>query len=330
MGMRTSLSTPLNSSSSSFCFRPTPVLHRDFTSPSCSDSNTSLPLSCFRSHSRLSSPPNPFTSHSTLSSSFTSVRSPNSTQCRFFSSLASSIDNKFTCQINKPNNKQQHKSRSTNDDNNSSSSSSFSRFSSSLRFTLLIGGSLLTITFFHPSSVSADPAPSYPPPLSPLTSSPIIPSSSSALLPPSSSSSTPSLAGDDYEIASLLSRSLSFFFDQIIFFITVQGPSLFLIQLIPSLDPYTTLISLSLSAAYDAYFCLYQSGRTPAKWLMNLRTMSEEGDGEMDLKQWILNYGVRSLFLIDWMWGILDVSGDNKLLHNRVSGTVVVKKVTRV
>ena len=145
---------------------------------------------------------------------------------------------------------------------------------------------------------------------------------------PSSLSLLP-LAGDDYEVASWWRRILAFLIDNCIVSIAFQLAHTVLA------GPYEAvtvpLTAFLTNLLYEVTCYTQWEGQTLGKWVLGIRVVRDDGLG-MDVGTSTLVWGgklLNLLLFVDVLYGIINVTGDNKCIHNLLSGTTVVRKVTQ-
>lgn len=132
----------------------------------------------------------------------------------------------------------------------------------------------------------------------------------------------------DTPIASWIRRALSWLIDNTIVSI--------MFQVVSSVCPAgqyegvaVATISILLNAGYEIVSLVYNDGATLGKWCLGLRVQRDNYE-PIDLKTatiyWcgkLLNF----VLLADICYGVFNISGDSKCIHNVWSETVVVKQV---
>ena len=91
-------------------------------------------------------------------------------------------------------------------------------------------------------------------------------------------------------------------------------------------------ISVLINYLYETLSYLNFDGQTLGKFLFSCRVVRDDGL-PLDLQSASIMFGGKLLNLFvfaDVIYGLLNVAGDNKCLHNVLSGTTVVRKVPAV
>ena len=89
------------------------------------------------------------------------------------------------------------------------------------------------------------------------------------------------------------------------------------------------VVSVLLNSAYEVACYVQFDGQTLGKWLTGIKVQRDDGL-RMDLQSSALVFGGKllNLFLFaDVIYGLLNLGGDAKCLHNVLSGTTVVRRV---
>ena len=135
------------------------------------------------------------------------------------------------------------------------------------------------------------------------------------------------LAGYDYEVAAWWRRVLAFLVDNCIVSLCFQAAHLLLA------GPYETVtvpvVSLLTNYVYEVAACVQCDGQTLGKYLLGIKVQRDDGL-PLDVATSSLLFGGKllNLFLFaDVLYGLLNLGGDAKCLHNVLSGTTVVRRV---
>ena len=89
------------------------------------------------------------------------------------------------------------------------------------------------------------------------------------------------------------------------------------------------VVSVLLNYVYEVSCYVQFDGQTLGKWLTSIQVQRDDGL-QMDLQSASLVFAGKllNLFLFaDVFYGLLNLGGDAKCLHNVLSGTTVVKRV---
>ena len=137
------------------------------------------------------------------------------------------------------------------------------------------------------------------------------------------------LAGDDFEVAAWWRRIAAFLIDNCIVSLVFQVAHTLMA------GPYEAvtvpLISILTNLVYEVTCYTQWEGRTLGKRLLGIRVVRDDGMA-MDVGTSTLVWGGKLLNLVvfvDVLYGMLNLAGENKCLHNLASGTTVVRKVTQ-
>jgi uncharacterized RDD family membrane protein YckC len=132
------------------------------------------------------------------------------------------------------------------------------------------------------------------------------------------------LAGEDEEICPVYKRILAFLIDNILVSLLFQLNS----TLLQGSFEYLILpISLAYNAAYEI-LCIWRNGQTIGKYLLDIRTTSNDHT-PISFSQSVQLFVYKLLLNLtlgaDFLWMLFDFTGDKQALHNYLTNTVVVQ-----
>ena len=138
------------------------------------------------------------------------------------------------------------------------------------------------------------------------------------------------MQGDDYVVASWWRRILAFLIDNSLVSVAFSLADKYLA---PMSGPYgrvaVPLLSFVFNFTYETACYMYSDGQTLGKWLLGIRVVRDDGQ-PMDVTTGALVFGgkvLNILLLADVLYGLLNLGGDGKCIHNVISRTTVVMKV---